>query len=187
MKCRIKTAHGYLSFQPASIVDGSISIQYRDTPGAWEELDIEAWDYLLPVPPDPELPPATDYPYGIVPSPNMDYVYAIKQALIADGKNLSGPCGAFEICRNVAMGLRETGCGLLEKTSGNQCQQRSTDIVCYKDFSAGATRLVDILSDAGGANTPMWTEKGPEENVEMERWKDPALSSPTDGSGGGKI
>ena len=35
MKVRIKTAHGYLSFQP----DGRL--EYRDAAGPWEEIDIE--------------------------------------------------------------------------------------------------------------------------------------------------
>ena len=35
MHVRIKTAHGYLSFQP----DGRI--EYRPGVGAWEEIDIE--------------------------------------------------------------------------------------------------------------------------------------------------
>ena len=35
MKVRIKTAHGYLSFQP----DGRL--EYRPAVGPWEEIDIE--------------------------------------------------------------------------------------------------------------------------------------------------
>ena len=54
MNIRIKTAHGYLSFQP----DGRL--EYRPTAGAWENLDIEGLELEpgppVPVPPDPPGP-----------------------------------------------------------------------------------------------------------------------------------
>ena len=55
MKVRMLTAHGYLSFQPPLGGDpnGIATLQYRPTAGAWEELDLEGWDFERPVaPPD---------------------------------------------------------------------------------------------------------------------------------------
>jgi hypothetical protein len=45
--------------------------------------------------------------------------------------------------------------GILEKTSGNQCLGYSCDIVCE---SSG--QLWDVLSDAEGAQDPIWLDKG---------------------------
>lgn len=186
----ILTAQGYISFTPST--DGkTVNLEYRSGQGAWETVQLPGLEEAITAIVQNVLaggsggttptPPSDEHPYGIQPSPTASYVEQIKAALIADGKNLQGPCGAFEICRNVAMGLRATGCGLLEKKYGNMCQERSTDIVCYKDYAAAAARLVDILGDAGGMNNCMWAEKGPEDNVELDRWKDPAESTPTEG------
>jgi hypothetical protein len=182
MKIRIKTAHGYISFQPplGGTPNGVATMQYRENAGAWEECEVEGWDYETV--PDTPPPVEEEWPGGITPSQSVEYVAAIKDWLLREGVNLQGPCGAFEICRNVALGLVETGCGLLFKDTGNNCQQRSTDIVCYKDFNAGATRIIDILSDSGNLNTPTWQEKGPEDNVAMDRWRSPYESSPTSGN-----
>lgn len=185
MKIRIKTAHGYISFQPplGGTPNGVATLQYRENAGAWEECDVEGWDFeTVPPPVDPDQPDEDGYPFGITPSKSVEYVAAIKEALLREGVNLNGPCGAFEICRNVALGLADGGCGLLFKDSGNNCQHRSTDIVCYKNFDQGATNIIDILSDSGNLNTPTWQEKGEEENVAMDRWCSPYDSAPTSGN-----
>ncbi len=54
----LKTAHGYLSFQPPS--DGvSVRVEYRDTVGSWERIELEG--FVCPpdvvVKPDPTIPP----------------------------------------------------------------------------------------------------------------------------------
>jgi hypothetical protein len=172
MKCRILTAHGYLSFQPplGGTPNGVATMQYRPTAGAWEELDLEGWDFeQVPVaPPDPGggTTPEGDW-LGIPPSQSAEYVAAIKANLQARGVNLSGPCGAYQIVENVAWGLRGTGCGTFFKDGGNNCTQRSTDVVCYKDLAYGVARIYDILGDSGGLNTPMWGDKEPED---ISRW-----------------
>jgi len=84
-----------------------------------------------------------------------DLVATIKAQLDAQHVDLSGPCGAFAITKRVAWALRSEGAGLLDKPGGNQCDGYATDIVMYPDG-----RLVDILGDGGGANTPGWTVTG---------------------------
>lgn len=151
MKVRIKTAHGYISFQP----DGRI--EYRPRPGLWEEIDLEGFEFQ-PVPgPDP-VPPPVD-----VGSPTAGYVAIIKARLQAAGVPLGGPCGAFEITKRVAWDLRHSGAGLLSKPSGNQCDGYASDIIAYADG-----RIVDILGDGGSSNTPQWV---PGEDVDAARWR----------------
>jgi len=84
-----------------------------------------------------------------------DLVATIKPQLVGNGLDLAGPCGAFAITKRVAWALRSEGAGLLDKPGGNQCEGYATDIVMYPDG-----RLVDILGDGGGANSPMWNETG---------------------------
>lgn len=60
----IKTAHGFVSFQP----DGRI--EYRDTVGEWERLDIDG--LVLPAPPQPPEPQKP--PHQVYPSYAPDYV-----------------------------------------------------------------------------------------------------------------
>ena len=156
MKVRIKTAHGYMSFQP----DGRV--EYRAAAGPWEEIDIEGLEFpaaIIPggggggiqVPPD-KGPPA---------SQSAEYVAAVKAMLQAQGVNLSGPCGAFAITKRVAWGLRATGAGLLSKPAGNNCEGFATDIVAFHD------RAFDILSDGGGTNGPNWSETGVDDLANM--------------------
>lgn len=92
-------------------------------------------------------------------------VTAIKNELLAAGRDLSGPCGAFAITKRVAWALHGTGAGLLAKPSGNNCDGYATDIVCYPDG-----RIRDILGDGGGANTPQWPE-GELEVVDPARYR----------------
>ena len=177
MKCQIKTAHGYLSFQPSfPQPDGVATVQYRQTAGPWEEIEIIGWEMpVTPPEPAPGPDPLYDWPGGIPPSESSAYVSAIKDWLVSEGENLQGPCGAFLIVANVAWGCQSlaTGCGLLSKPDGNNCMAYSTDVVAYKDFSEGSTRIVDILGDAGGENNPTWQEKDSDENVDMDRWRPP--------------
>lgn len=79
---------------------------------------------------------------------SIEVVRRIKAELEFLGVNLAGPCGAFEITNRVALAL---GAGVLEKASGNNCRGRAVD---YIVFPLGPS--VDILGDAGGANTPQW-------------------------------
>ena len=155
MKVRIKTAHGYLSFQP----DGRL--EYRPGVGPWEEIDIEGLELTAPAPvtgpgPDPGAVPET----GVTPlpaaSPTPGFVAAVKAQLQARGVDLTGPCGAFAITKRVAWGLRATGAGLLSKPSGNNCDGFAVDIVA---FPTGM--IVDILGDAGNGNTPLWNTGEP--------------------------
>src|SRR5688572_15243198 len=117
MYVRIRTAHGYLSFQP----DGRI--EYRPVAAAWEHIDIEGLTFEpapVPVHPVEPAPPPVVNPWPR-PSATGAYVAAVKERLRADGVDLIGPCGAFAITKRVAWGLRATGAGLLSKPYGNQC------------------------------------------------------------------
>ena len=154
MKVRIKTAHGYLSFQP----DGRL--EYRPAVGPWEEIDIEGLELTSPAPgPGPTLSPPAPAPSPVpllAPSPTPTFVAGVKAQLQARGVDLTGPCGAFAITKRVAWGLRATGAGLLSKPSGNNCDGFAVDIVA---FPTGM--IVDILGDAGNGNTPLWNTGEP--------------------------
>lgn len=84
------------------------------------------------------------------------YVSQVKADLVSRGVSLVGNCGAFEITKRVAWGLRDAGAGLQIKTSGANCNGFAVGIVM---FPTG--RAVDILGDAGGANNPQWSEISP--------------------------
>lgn len=155
MKVKIKTAHGYLSFQP----DGRL--EYRAHAGPWEEIDVEGLAFE-PVQPGSPSPPSMP---GLVPAMNAAYVANVKSQLLAQGVDLSGPCGAFQITKRVAMGLRGSGAGLLSKPGGNNCEGYATDIVAFPD------RAFDILSDGGNTNGPIWSETGVDNLA--ARWRPP--------------
>jgi len=158
MKVTIKTAHGYLSFQP----DGRL--EYRATAGPWEEIDLDGFALQPPAPsPQPGIP--LPEPPGPTPELSVEYVRAIKQQLERDGVNLIGPCGAFAITKRVAWGLRGAGAGLLSKPGGNNCDGYATDIVCWPD------RAYDVLSDGGATNGPTWNETGVDDL--RARWRPP--------------
>jgi hypothetical protein len=168
MKVKIKTAHGYLSFQP----DGRL--EYRANAGAWEEIDIEGLTLVpvgpTPTPgptPSPQPPPAEQPPFPAFPA--QPYVAQIKDWLQSQGKDLSGPCGAFLITSWVAWGLRASGAGTLYKPSGNHCRERATDVVLFQS-EGGA--IVDVLGDGGNANVPTWQRSNPGE-VTLDRWRAP--------------
>lgn len=81
-----------------------------------------------------------------------EHVEQVKADLVRRGINLSGPCGAFEIVKRVAWLLKAQGFGLVAKAGGANCQGYSTDLI------QSAAVWVDILGDAGGLNTPQWSE-----------------------------
>jgi hypothetical protein len=160
MNVRLKTAHGYLSFQP----DGRI--EYRAVAGSWENLDVEGLT-VEPVAPGPGTPTPPPTPPGPTPEMSAHYVQAVKAQLEAAGVNLVGPCGAFAITKRVAWGLRGAGIGLLDKPGGNQCDGYSVDVLVLP----GGGDIVDILSDGGGQNTPSWYVR--EREVDPSRWRPP--------------
>lgn len=62
MKLTIKTAHGYLSAQPAT-PGGIARWQYRDVAGEWETFELEGLVFPTPLPPAPTpVPPHPPVP-----------------------------------------------------------------------------------------------------------------------------
>lgn len=104
---------------------------------------------------------------------HADVVASVIAALKAQGKDLSGSCGAFEITKHVAWQLKGEQAGLLVKTSGNNCQGFAVDIIMYPDGS-----IYDILTDSGASNGPSWNASDP---VDPSRYH--AAIDPQDGSG----
>lgn len=102
-----------------------------------------------------------------------EVVAQAKAQLQAQGADLSGPCGAWQITRVVAWTLQSEGVGLLDKPSGNNCQGYSVDFITYADGSG-----VDILGDAGGANLPGWDVAEPPGAL-LGRWRQPVPPIPT--------
>jgi hypothetical protein len=114
--------------------------------------------------------------------PERDIVARAKADLIARGVDLSGECGAFQITRLAAWRLRETGAGLLSKTSGAQCQGFAVDVVAYADG-----RTFDVLIDGGQANGPDWRQHLPHDPAIAPRWRPPIDPGDTPGTGGGQV
>jgi hypothetical protein len=96
-----------------------------------------------------------------------DVVAQVKAQLQAQGVDLSGPCGAWQITKGVAWALQAEGVGLLSKPSGNNCDGYSVDYVTYQDGSG-----VDILGDAGTTNAPGWDVNEPPGAL-LGRWRAP--------------
>ncbi len=108
-------------------------------------------------------------------SAQVDLVTSVKAQLVAQGVNLAGPCGAFEITKRVAWALRAQGVGLLDKPAGNNCQGYSVDYVVFPDGSGR-----DILGDGGGDNVPEWDAEPNEPPGSFTgRWRAPF--DPADG------
>ena len=78
-----------------------------------------------------------------------------KSDLLAAGKDLSGNNGAFLITMEAAS--RIPGAGVLDKPSGNHAEFQgafyAVDIIAFPDG-----RIVDVLTDGGGANKPSWDD-----------------------------
>lgn len=165
MKTAIGTAHGWISVQP----DGRLEFRpLSSTPGPWETFDFPGFG-AVPVP-GPE-PPQSGIPDAIEPvEQTAAYVGRVKAWLQSEGHNLNGPCGAFDIVKNVVWYLFVSGSygvGLLEKSGGNQCDGYATDIVMYSTMHG---QIIDILGDGGGNNTPQW---GVSDTVDPARWRPP--------------
>ena len=94
------------------------------------------------------------------------YVAVVKKWLQEQGTNLSGPCGAFAITKRVAWELRDTGAGVLHKPGGNNCEERATDIIVFRDG-----RAFDILFDGGNTNGPLFNPT--EVDDAAGRWRAP--------------
>jgi hypothetical protein len=91
---------------------------------------------------------------------HTDVVRAVIARLQDQGVNTSGPCGAFQITKRVAWELRGEGYGLLggKSPAQNGCAE-SGDKFAVDWLLKADGHGVDILRDAGGANTPTWGEE----------------------------
>lgn len=178
MIVRIKTHHGYLSPQPVMKEHDPVVFQYRESPGLWEDIDIEGLEALIPpaptpTPPSPEPtpPPVSGIPAAVQPvEQSAAYVGRVKSYLLSQGHNLSGACGAFDIVKHATWYLYlvgSYGVGLLSKPDGNQCEGYATDIVMYSTMNG---QIIDILGDGGGQNNPQW---GVSDVVDPARWRPP--------------
>jgi len=111
---------------------------------------------------------------GVGPVQAQDHAQTVvetKGTLVAQGTDLSGPCGAFAITKRVAWALKGEGAGVLSKPSGNNCDGYAVDIIMYPDG-----RAFDILTDGGGTNGPTW---GRIEPIDPTRYR--AALDPGDG------
>ncbi len=94
---------------------------------------------------------------------HTDVVAAVKANLVAQGVDLSGPCGAFQITGRVAFLLRGENWGLVAKTAGqNGCTVQghgryAVDAVMLPDGT-----VVDMLINAETENIPAWQSTGPQ-------------------------
>lgn len=115
---------------------------------------------------------------GFNPDKIADYVSdvdRITRALIADGVNVSGSDGAFEITKRVAFG---NGLFLVRKTQGNNSHGYQIDVVAAADGT-----IADILRDAGGENGAQFNIQPRRVNVTdlapaLNDWDAPDTSEP---------
>jgi hypothetical protein len=165
---RIKTAHGYLSFQP----DGRV--EYRDKAGPWEELDLEGLVIGVEVPgPSPIGPgPVIDPLFGCQRWANVtDGNY---QPLVACLCTHLNPAGskvlALEVVRRVAWALRAQGAGLLRKDGGENIADYYGTSVSLSRILFQDGRLVKVLTDVPTTNGPSWQE---EDALDPRLWVEP--------------
>jgi hypothetical protein len=84
MKVTIKTAHGYLSPQPATGKQPGVRWEYRDTAGEWETLELVGVDLpTLPVPPTTPTPPDPTPPEPV--PPQSADAFDLSAAIVASG------------------------------------------------------------------------------------------------------
>src|SRR6266850_3779836 len=105
---------------------------------------------------------------------NADVVIQAKAELMAQGKNLSGACGAILITNLVA---QRTHMGLLRKNGGNRAAllpdescltgEQTNQPGYATDYLIDRVTFfgTDILADGGGANGPQWS--APETDAAM--------------------
>lgn len=99
-------------------------------------------------------------PCGAYAQDHQADVALVKSQLIAQGVDLSGPCGAFQITKRVAWQLKGEGYGLLGgKTTGQNGCAINGDKYAVDWLLKPSGHGVDILGDAGGENAPLWREE----------------------------
>lgn len=102
----------------------------------------------------------------------------VKTMLMAEGKDLSGACGAFQITGRVAFRLKDLGFKLLKKQGGNRAIILPDGSCVDSDHGSGVGYAVDylisvnegfvgydLLGDGGGENGPQWI--GPEDGTDI--------------------
>lgn len=99
---------------------------------------------------------------------HRDIVARAKAEEVAAGNNpdnsADGECSRFNIVNRAAAMLAGEGAGVLYKATGNNCRERSVDIIAYP-----SGRIIDVLgAGAEGPNTPQWFEQTP---VDPARWR----------------
>jgi len=170
MKLRIRTAHGYQSFQPPPKDGVSVVVQYRPAAGPWEDIEVEGLDEWLNLAietiiqrlasgpaPGPEAPAPAPSVDDLNPEESAAFVARVKQMVYGNGGPI-GVLGAFEICKHVAWGLRAVGAGLLLKPSGENIVQwngrsYSASRICFPDG-----HIYKLLTDVPTTNGPSWQD-----------------------------
>ncbi len=99
---------------------------------------------------------------------HRDIVARAKAEEVAAGNNpdnsADGECSRFNIVNRAATMLAGEGAGVLYKATGNNCRERSVDIIAYP-----SGRIIDVLgAGVDGPNTPQWFEQTP---VDPARWR----------------
>jgi hypothetical protein len=95
---------------------------------------------------------------------HFDTVVQVRRDLTARGIIPAGivnldnhnPCGVFEITKRVAWLLKDEGAGLLEKTSGNNCQGYSMDFVVYADGRSADIAVGGVFDGVATDAAPAW-------------------------------
>jgi hypothetical protein len=116
--------------------------------------------------------------------PISDHLDVVKSAR-ARYDLLTGPRRAHHVVNAVAWALRDQGAGLFFKRSGSQFNERSLDVIIYRE---GQTS--DILRDAEGRAEPSWSRTEPTGMGNPQNWRAPVNPSELDAgiespSGGG--
>lgn len=155
MLVKIKTAHGYLSFQP----DGRI--EYRQNAGGWETIDLEGLELQAVTPGNPTTPNpgnGDDPLYGCRAGSDVGNQGDLVRCL-HDRIKPAGDVGkVFDVVKRVAWALRDKGAGLLIKRGG-------ANIVDWNGESYSASRVVfrdgrmfKTMTDVPNGS-PAWNEE----------------------------
>jgi hypothetical protein len=163
MKLTIKTAHGYLSFQP----DGRL--EYRQIAGPWENVDVAGFELPVPVAPVPNVPPpsvASGCDQFATPGDNSRLVQCVCDQVHPQG---SVP-KALEVAGRVAWALRAFGAGLSAKPAGENIADYHGTSVSVSRVMFRDGRLIKILTDVPTTNGPTWSDNG---TLALDKWVAP--------------
>jgi hypothetical protein len=150
----------------------SVAIAKPDASVLWRGTAADLLALPLYKPPTP-IPPTPEPPVPPIP----DHKDVVTRARAKYSQVRPSPERGYRITNQVAWDLRGEGAGMFYKSSGNQFNQRSIDVVIYKTREgdpSGKGQTFDVLGDAEGDARPQWARTTPTGYGDTKNWR-PAI------------